>query len=103
MKKVNKRKAETMNPTEKTKAKRKPKPVDSANEKLVETIAERGGVSKRQARKLAFDADQRIAEALGVGILDVQRARGDAASSEDRRDWAAEDKHDLKKEGGWDP
>jgi hypothetical protein len=25
------------------------------------------------------------------------------ASSEDRRDWAAEDKHDLKKEGGWDP
>lgn len=30
------------------------------------------------------------------------RRREDEATSEDRRDWAAEDKHDLEKEGGWD-
>jgi len=29
--------------------------------------------------------------------------REDEATSEDRREWAAEDKHDLEKEGGWEP
>lgn len=104
-----KRKAGSMNST----GKKPLKKIDSANEKLVETIAERAGVSKRHARQLAFDADQRIAKALGVDVVDVQRARErgpspspraeDEASDEERRDWAAEDKHDLKKEGGWEP
>jgi hypothetical protein len=38
----------------------------------------------------------------------VSRARiakktDEDASSDDRREWALEDKHDLKKEGGWEP
>lgn len=31
------------------------------------------------------------------------RADEEGASSEDRREWALEDKHDLDKEGGWEP
>jgi hypothetical protein len=29
--------------------------------------------------------------------------REEEATDEDRREWAAEDKHDLEKEGGWEP
>jgi hypothetical protein len=29
-------------------------------------------------------------------------SREDDATDEERRDWAAEDKHDLEKEGGWE-
>ncbi len=87
MKKVNKRK----------------KPVKLVDVKLVETIAAQAGVSKRQARKLAFDADQRIAEALDVPRARIAKKSDEDASSDDRREWAFEDKHDLKKEGGWEP
>lgn len=39
----------------------------------------------------------------GSGIARPVDKDADEASDEERRDWAAEDKHDLKKEGGWDP
>lgn len=98
---MNKKRSVMKKPAKKP-AKKSAKKIVPATAKLVETVAERAGVSKRQARRLVSDADQRIAEALGVNALNVRRARDDVAPSEDRRDWAAEDKHDLDKEGGWE-